>query len=117
MGVLGTTMLTKTPTTAAVCGTEARLEIDGDFYAPEAVVRLVGNDGTELDRFTNPDTRHGLHFEACEVARQITAGATRVTADAAGRDPPRSWTRSTTSAPRSASASPASRGPLAGGWG
>ena len=45
------------------------------LLAPEAVVRLVGNDGTELDRFANPDTRHGLHFEACEVARQVTAGA------------------------------------------
>lgn len=75
MGVLGTTMLTKTPTTAAVCGTEARLEIDGDFYGPRAVVRLVANDGTELDQFSNPDTTHGLHFEACEVARQVTAGA------------------------------------------
>lgn len=75
MGVLGATMLTKTSTRAAVCGTEARLEIDGNFYAPQAVVRLVDNDGTELDRFTNPDPRHGLHFEACEVARQVTAGA------------------------------------------
>jgi predicted dehydrogenase len=75
MGVLGTTMLTKTPTTAAVCGTEARLEIDGDFYGPRAVVRLVAPDGTELDRFTNADTLHGLHFEAAEVARQVTAGA------------------------------------------
>jgi len=75
MGVLGTTMLTKTPTTAAVCGTEARLEIDGDFYGPRAVVRLVAPDGTELDRYTNADTTHGLHFEAAEVARQISAGA------------------------------------------
>jgi hypothetical protein len=75
MGVLGTTMMTKTPTTAAVCGTEARLEIDGDFYGPRAVIRLVAPDGTELDRFANADTRHGLHFEAAEVARQVTAGA------------------------------------------
>jgi predicted dehydrogenase len=74
MGVLGTTMLTKTPTVAAVCGTRARLEIDGTFYAPDAVVRLVATDGTELDRFSNPDTRHGLHFEAAEVARRVTAG-------------------------------------------
>jgi predicted dehydrogenase len=74
MGVLGTTMLTKTPTVAAVCGTQARLEIDGDFYGPRAVVRLVANDGTELDRFANEDTEHGLHFEAAEVARRITAG-------------------------------------------
>ena len=74
MGVLGTTMVTKTPTVAAVCGTRARLEIDGPFYAPRAVVRLVATDGTELDRFSNPDTEHGLHFEAAEVARRVTAG-------------------------------------------
>jgi predicted dehydrogenase len=75
MGVLGTTMLTATPTVAVVCGTEARIEIDGPFYGPAAVVRLVAPDGTELDRFTNADTKHGLHFEAAEVARQVTAGA------------------------------------------
>jgi predicted dehydrogenase len=76
MGVLGTTMVTSTPTVAAVCGTLARLEIDGPFYAPRAVVRLVAKDGTELDRFSNPDTGHGLHFEAVEVARQVSVGAT-----------------------------------------
>ena len=74
MGVLGTTMATRTPTVAAVCGTEARLEISGPFYAPSAVVRLVANDGTELDRYVNEDTEHGLHFEAVEVARRVTAG-------------------------------------------
>nr|WP_238338311.1 Gfo/Idh/MocA family oxidoreductase [Pedococcus badiiscoriae] len=74
MGVLGTTMLTKTPTTAAVCGTRARLEISGPFYTPRAVVRLVSTDGTELDRYAPEDTAHGLHFEAVEVARRITAG-------------------------------------------
>jgi predicted dehydrogenase len=74
MGVLGTTMLTRTPTVAAVCGTHARLEIDGPFYGPRAVVRLVANDDTELDRFTNEDTQQGLQFEAAEVARRVTAG-------------------------------------------
>jgi predicted dehydrogenase len=74
MGVLGTTMLTRTPTVAAVCGTHARLEIDGPFYGPRAVVRLVANDDTELDRFTNEDTEQGLQFEAAEVARRVTAG-------------------------------------------
>ena len=87
MGVLGTTMLTKTPTVATVCGTQARLEIDGDFYGPRAVVRLVANDGTELDRFVNEDNEFGLHFEAAEVARRITAGAGGVAADAARGDP------------------------------
>jgi len=74
VGVLGTTMLTKTPTTASVNGTRARLEIDGDFYQHGATVRLVAPDGRELDRYTAPDPAHGLHFEAVEVARRIEAG-------------------------------------------
>src|SRR6476661_5258904 len=74
MGVIGTTMVTRTPTGAAVCGTQARLEISGPFYAPRAVVRLVANDGTELDRYANDDTEHGLHYEAVEVARRVAAG-------------------------------------------
>lgn len=74
VGVLGTTMLTKTPTTASVNGTRARLEIDGDFYQHGATVRLVAPDGRELDRYTAPALAHGLHFEAVEVARRIHAG-------------------------------------------
>ncbi len=74
LGLLGTTMLAKTPTTASICGTAARLEIDGDFYGPRAVVRLVAPDGTELDRFVAADTAHGLHFQAAEVARRVSAG-------------------------------------------
>ena len=74
LGLLGTTMLAKTPTTASICGTAARLEIDGDFYGARAVVRLVAPDGTELDRFVSEDTAHGLHFQAAEVARRVSAG-------------------------------------------
>jgi predicted dehydrogenase len=74
MGVLGTTMLVKTPTTASLCGTRGRLEIDGDFYGSHAVVRLVASDGSELDRFEPRDPTHGLHFQAAEVARRIDAG-------------------------------------------
>ena len=74
MGVLGTTMLAKTPTTASISGTLARLEIDGDFYQHGATVRLVAPDGRELDRYTAPDPSHGLHLEAVEVARRIHAG-------------------------------------------
>ena len=74
LGVLSTTMLAKTPTTASICGTTARLELDGDFYSPRSVVRLISSNGTELDRFVSPDTAHGLHFQAAEVARRIAAG-------------------------------------------
>jgi len=71
---VGTTMLTKTPTTASICGTEARIDITGDFYRPGAIVRLVAPDGTVLDEYLDPETEHGLHQEAVEVARRVDAG-------------------------------------------
>ena len=68
------TMLTKTPTTASICGTRARIDITGDFYRPGAVVRLVAPDGTVLDEYDDPEKEHGLHQEAVEVARRVSAG-------------------------------------------
>jgi predicted dehydrogenase len=68
------TMLTKTPTTASICGTTARIDITGDFYRPGAIVRLVSPDGKVLDQYLDPETGHGLHQEAVEVARRIGAG-------------------------------------------
>jgi predicted dehydrogenase len=73
LGILGATMLSKTPTTASICGTEARLDIEGDFYAPN-VIRLVAPNGMVTDRF-EPETRdYGLAFEAAEVARCVSGG-------------------------------------------
>jgi len=74
VGTLGTTMAAKTPTAATICGTRARLEVDGTFYAPGATVRLVAEDGTELDRYRDTETEHGLHRQAAEAARCIEAG-------------------------------------------
>ncbi len=73
--VLSATMEARTPTTAAVCGTLARVEVDGDFYMPNEV-RLVGTDGTLHDTFAvDPAERHrGLRNEAAEVARCVAAG-------------------------------------------
>jgi predicted dehydrogenase len=68
------TMLTKTPTTASICGTQARIDITGDFYRPGAVVRLVAPDGSVLDEYDDAEKEHGLHQEAVEVARRISAG-------------------------------------------
>jgi predicted dehydrogenase len=75
-GVLHCTMAAKTPTTAAVCGTQARLELDGTFYAP-TTVRLVAPDGTVVDTYesrTDPAFHGGLRYEAAEAARCIAAG-------------------------------------------
>ena len=68
------TMLTKTGTTASICGTRARIDITGDFYAPGAVVRLTSTDHEVLDEYTDPEPRVGLHHEAVEAARRIGAG-------------------------------------------
>jgi predicted dehydrogenase len=74
VGLLGTTMAARTPTTATVCGTRGRLEIDGDFYAAGATVRLHDADGREVGSYRSQETEHGLHRQAAEAARCISAG-------------------------------------------
>lgn len=72
--VLNTTLFGRTPTTASISGTRARLEIDGPFYAP-AAVRLIGPDHEVLDSFVPPRLDGGLCYEAAEAARCAAAGA------------------------------------------
>jgi predicted dehydrogenase len=75
VGALSSTMLAKTPCTAAISGTRARLEIDGWFYQPNTV-HLIGPDDREIDRFESPSREHGLAYEAAEFARLLAAGKT-----------------------------------------
>lgn len=77
LAVLGTSMLTGTASTASICGTRGRLELDGPFYRHGTTVRLLGPDGRHLDEYTAPTPDHGLHFQAAEVARQVEAGETQ----------------------------------------
>lgn len=77
LAVLGTSMLTRTATTASICGTRGRLELDGPFYRLGTTVRLLDTDGRQVDEYTSPAPEHGLHFQAAEVARQVTAGETQ----------------------------------------
>ncbi|MFF6984288.1 Gfo/Idh/MocA family protein [Streptomyces sp. NPDC008343] len=72
-GVLNTTLFARTPTTASIMGTDARLEIDGRFYAP-AAVRLIGRDHELIDSFVPAQLDGGLCYEAAEAARCIAAG-------------------------------------------
>jgi predicted dehydrogenase len=72
--VLNTSMLAKTPTTAVICGTEARIELDGDFYTP-GTVRLVYPDGTALTSPPPKITGHqGLCHEAAHFAQLVADG-------------------------------------------
>jgi predicted dehydrogenase len=70
--VLTCTSLAKSPTRAAIVGTEARIEIDGDFYAPSTFT-LIPRTG-ESSRYDEPDRGHGLWHEAEEVARCLREG-------------------------------------------
>jgi predicted dehydrogenase len=70
--VLTCTLRAKSPTRASIVGTEARIEIDGDFYAP-ATVTLIPRQG-DPTRVASVEKGRGLRHEADEVARRLTAG-------------------------------------------
>jgi len=70
--VLTCTLSAKSPTRAAIVGTEARIEIDGDFYAPSSFT-LISRSG-EQSRFEQPHEGRGLRHEADEVARCLREG-------------------------------------------
>ncbi len=61
------TLSAKSPTRAAIVGTDARIEVDGDFYAPTSftVISRMG----EPTRFDTPHKGRGLWYQADEVAR------------------------------------------------
>jgi predicted dehydrogenase len=70
--LLTCTLSAKSPTRAAIVGTQARIEIDGDFYAPSTFT-LIERDG-ERTSFGSPHEGRGLRHEADEVARCLAAG-------------------------------------------
>ena len=70
--LLTSTLFAKSPTRAAIVGTAARIEIDGDFYRPTSFT-LIPRDG-EPRRFEVPHTGGGLRHQADEVARCLHEG-------------------------------------------
>ena len=70
--VLTCTLRAKSPTRAAIVGTEARIEIDGAFYAP-ASVSLIPRDG-EPTVVRSAHHGRGLRHQADEVAGRLAAG-------------------------------------------
>jgi predicted dehydrogenase len=72
--VLSCTLRAVSPTTASIVGTDARIEIDGPFYAP-ASFTLIPREG-EQTRFEYVDEGRGLRHQADEVARRLAAGET-----------------------------------------
>lgn len=72
--VLFTSLETRTPNWACVNGTEARIEIDGVFYAPSRF-RIVSRDGG-VEQFDFPHEGHGLRHQAATVGRCLRDGRT-----------------------------------------
>jgi predicted dehydrogenase len=70
--VLTCTLRARSSTRAAIVGTEARIEIDGDFYAP-AAVSLIPREGS-VTRIASVHEGRGLFHQADEVARRLAAG-------------------------------------------
>src|SRR6476619_1987720 len=69
--VLTCTLRAKSPTRAAIVGSDARIEVEGDFYAP-ATVTLVPRKG-DPTRVESVHEGRGLRHEADEVARRLAA--------------------------------------------
>jgi predicted dehydrogenase len=70
--ILTCTLRAKSPTTAAIVGRDARIEVDGDFYAPAAVTLITR--GGERTRVESQHEGRGLRHQADEVARRLAAG-------------------------------------------
>ncbi|WIX81128.1 Gfo/Idh/MocA family oxidoreductase [Amycolatopsis carbonis] len=71
--VLNCALRAASPTTASIVGTEARLDIEGAFYAP-ASFTITPRGGAPV-RHTHTDPGRGLRHQADEVARLLAAGA------------------------------------------
>ncbi|MET8994666.1 Gfo/Idh/MocA family oxidoreductase [Amycolatopsis sp. NPDC004169] len=72
--VLTCTLSAVSPTTAAIVGTDARIEVDGPFYAP-ASFTFIPREG-ERSRFEYVDEGRGLRHQADEVALRLADGET-----------------------------------------
>jgi predicted dehydrogenase len=70
--ILTCTSLARTATRACLTGTRARVEIDGDFYAPTSYT-VITKEGVS-DRFNFETRGRGLHYQALEVARCLREG-------------------------------------------
>jgi predicted dehydrogenase len=70
--VLNCTLFAQSPTRGAIVGTEARIEIEGEFYAPTSFT-LISRTG-ERTTFEAADEGTGLWHEAAEVARCLREG-------------------------------------------
>ncbi len=70
--VLSCTARARSATRASIVGTDARIDVEGDFYAPSSF-DVVTRDGTRT-RHDFVTLGRGLHYEAAEVTRCVLEG-------------------------------------------
>jgi predicted dehydrogenase len=70
--VLTCTLRARSPTRATIVGTDARIGIEGFFFAP-ATVTLIPRNGSPV-RVESVHEGHGLRHQVDEVARRLAAG-------------------------------------------
>ena len=68
------TLKVKTPTTAVVCGTGGRIELDGDFYGGTVARLLAPGKVREVVEEFDGRVANGFQFEIAEVARCVADG-------------------------------------------
>lgn len=73
--VLTCTLRAKSATRASIVGTNARIDVEGDFYAPTSF-RVVARSGESTTYDDHRPAGRGLHCQAEEVARCLAAGRT-----------------------------------------
>ncbi|MVA74727.1 gfo/Idh/MocA family oxidoreductase [Auraticoccus sp. F435] len=70
-GVAHTTLWSRTPNTAAICGTAGRIEIERTYFVP-TVFTVVPHEGDELR--VDGRVEGGFQYQIAEAARRIAAG-------------------------------------------
>ncbi len=72
--LINTTLFAKSPTTASITGSRARIELAGDFYNPQPVV-VIDRSGERREWDDNRIRGHeALAYQAAEFARVVRAG-------------------------------------------
>ena len=70
--LLTCTLRAKSPTRASIVGTDARIEIDGDFYAPTRVTLILRSG--DLTSIESAHEGRGLRHQADEAAHRLAVG-------------------------------------------
>ena len=73
LAIMNTVLDAAGPNTAALVGTEARIEIDRTWYFPTSF-SLIGPDGTVIERFEQEVPGRGMQFQADELERLVATG-------------------------------------------